>query len=340
LNSLMHEEACSAARSVAAQIEASEDRYGALGALLRERPPTGAVTIARGSSDHAATYFSYLSAVRGGRLVSSLPMSLLTLYGAPMATKGVFAVAISQSGRSPDLHTPIGIFRKGGGTTVALVNDDSSPLAQAAEWIMPLHAGPERSVAATKSFICSLVAGARLTAAWCDDAGFADQIRSLPETLDAASCRAWSAGIDVLAEADRIMVIGRGTGLAIAQEAALKFKETCGIQAEAFSGAEVKHGPMALVDDGYPMLIFAPRGHAQQGLLSLAAEMRSRGARVLLAAPEDIAERELTLTTTATPDLDPIAAIQSFYLMVEALARARGRDPDNPKHLSKVTSTI
>jgi glucosamine--fructose-6-phosphate aminotransferase (isomerizing) len=140
--------------------------------------------------------------------------------------------------------------------------------------------------------------------------------------------------------AERIMVIGRGTGLAIAQEAALKFKETCGIQAEAFSAAEVKHGPMALVDEGYPMLIFAPRGPAQAGLLALADEMRGRGARVVLAAPNDVANRELTLTTAATPDLDPIVAIQSFYLMVETLARARGNDPDKPRHLNKVTATL
>jgi len=146
--------------------------------------------------------------------------------------------------------------------------------------------------------------------------------------------------VDALLTAQRIMVVGRGTGLAIAQEAALKFKETCGIQAEAFSSAEVKHGPMALVESGYPMLVFAPRGPAQADLLALAAEMRERGAKVLLAAPSDIGQRQLTLSHTLTPDLDPIAAIQSFYPMVEALARARGCDPDRPRHLKKITSTL
>jgi glucosamine--fructose-6-phosphate aminotransferase (isomerizing) len=143
----------------------------------------------------------------------------------------------------------------------------------------------------------------------------------------------------VLAGADRLFVIGRGTGLAVAMEAALKLKETCGIQAEAFSGAEVKHGPMALVHKGYPLLVFAPRGPAQAGLLSLADEMRGRGARVLLAAPDGTPGAELPITSTGNEDLDPISMVQSFYPMVEALARARGFDPDQPPHLAKVTRT-
>jgi glucosamine--fructose-6-phosphate aminotransferase (isomerizing) len=122
-------------------------------------------------------------------------------------------------------------------------------------------------------------------------------------------------------------------------EAALKLKETCAIQAEAFSGAEVLHGPMALVEAGYPMLIFAPRGPAQAGLLTLAEQMRARGARVLLAAPAGTPGCELPLVNAGSEDLDPICAIQGFYPMVEALARTRGLDPDQPRHLAKVTRT-
>jgi len=340
LTSLMREEACAAARCVAEQLRADEDRYRELGAALRRHSPSAAVTIARGSSDHAASYFSYLGAVRGGHLVTSLCMSLVTLHRAPIPAAGLLAVSISQSGRSPDVCVPMQRFREGGATTVAFVNDTSSPLAQAAEWVLPLHAGAERSVAATKSFICSLVAGARVVAHWSDDRELVQAIGALPAALQAACAQDWTPAIDTLRRAARIMVIGRGTGLAIAQEAALKFKETCGIQAEAFSSAEVKHGPMALVETGYPMLVFAPRGPAQQDLLALSREMRSRGAQVLLAAPPDVAERQLTLATTAMPDLDPIAAIQSFYLLVEALALARGCDPDRPRHLQKVTSTL
>jgi glucosamine--fructose-6-phosphate aminotransferase (isomerizing) len=223
--------------------------------------------------------------------------------------------------------------------TAAFVNKPDSPLAEAAQWVFPLHAGLETSVAATKSFITQLVAGARVAAAWQDDLALQASLSALPGALSRAVNMDWTSAIDVLKDVDRLFVIGRGTGMPVALEAALKFKETCGIQAEAFSGAEVKHGPMALVNDNYPMLIFALRGPAQQSLIALAAEMRGRGARVLLAATADVAERDLTLTTAPQEDLDPITAIQSFYLLVEAVARARGLDPDQPPHLSKVTST-
>jgi glucosamine--fructose-6-phosphate aminotransferase (isomerizing) len=266
-------------------------------------------------------------------------MSLITLYKSPLVTQGTLAVAISQSGQSPDVVEPIRYFRDGGATTVALVNDAASPLAEAAEWTMPLHAGKEQSVAATKSFITSLVAGARLVAEWQNDPELKDGIAALPDALRAAAQADWSKALDVLAPARNIMVVGRGISFPVALEAALKFKETSALQAEAFSGAEIKHGPMALIDEGYPLVIFATRGPTQAGLVALAEEMRGRGAHVLLAAPADIASRDLTLPVAATPDLDPIVAIQAFYVMAANLSKARGMDPDRPRHLSKVTKT-
>lgn len=339
MTTLMLEEALASSRQVAQQLLADDDRYIALGALLRHQPPQGAVTIARGSSDHAAAYFAYLVMSRTGQLITSLPMSLLTLYKAPMAAQGLLAVSVSQSGRSPDLIEPMQQFQAAGATTVALVNDAQSPLAQTVGWAMPLHAGSEKSVAATKSFICSLVAGARLAAHWGRHADLLQGLEELPAALDSASQQDWSSAVDVLRTTTRLMVIGRGPSLAIAQEAALKFKETCAIQAEAFSAAEVKHGPMALVDEAYPMLVFAPRGPAQESLIALAAEMRDRGAKVLLAAPTDVSSRDLTLATAPHEDLDPITAIQSFYILAETVARARGMNPDRPRHLAKVTTT-
>lgn len=339
MSTLMLEEAQAAARCVARQLAQDESSYAALGALLRARPPMGTVTIARGSSDHAAAYFAYLVMSRTGQLVTSLPMSLLTLYRSPMAHQQLLAVSISQSGRSPDLVESMQKFRTAGATTVALVNDSVSPLAEAVDWTLPLCAGPEKSVAATKSFICGMVAGARLAAHWGQQGDVLQALQTLPEVLEAACLQDWTPAAETLRQADRLMVIGRGPGLAIAQEAALKFKETCAIQAEAFSSAEVKHGPMALVDAHYPMLVFALRGPAQTSLVELATEMRARGAQVILAAPADVAQRDLTLSTTGHEDLDPIAAIQSFYLLAEAVARAKGLDPDRPRHLSKVTST-
>jgi glucosamine--fructose-6-phosphate aminotransferase (isomerizing) len=323
------------ARALAADCEALAE----LGQALRTMPPSAVLTVARGSSDHAAHFMAYLVMARLGRLVTSLPMSLVTLYSSRLQCDGLLSIAFSQSGQSPDLVAPQRFFRQGGARTVAVVNDASSPLAEAAQWVLPLHAGAETSVAATKSYIAQLVAGARLVAQWQGDAALQRAIEALPEALEQAAWADWSPLVDALAGADRLFVIGRGLGLAVAMEAALKFKEVCGIQAEAFSGAEVKHGPMALIDEGYPLLLFAPRGPAQSGLLALADDMRGRGARVLVAAPPGTPGAQLPLIAAGNEDLDPITAVQSFYPAVEALARARGLDPDSPRHLSKVTKT-
>lgn len=339
MTSLMLEEAVSAAECVSLQLSKDVERYAELGRKLRSTNFNTALTVARGSSDHAANYCAYLIMARMGRIVASLPMSLVTLYKSPLVTRDTLTIAISQSGQSPDVVEPIRYFRDGGATTVALVNDIDSPLAAAAEWAMPLHAGKEQSVAATKSFITSLVAGARLVAQWQNDPELSDGLAALPDALRLAACTDWSAALEVLTPARNIMVVGRGISFPIALESALKFKETSALQAEAFSGAEIKHGPMALIEEGYPLLIFATRGPTQAGLIQLATEMRGRGARVLLAAPADVADRDLTLPVAATPDLDPIVAVQAFYVMAAHLSKARGMDPDRPRHLSKVTKT-
>jgi len=339
VTSMMLKEALSASECVALQLAHDADRYAELGRRLRSTSFSTALTVARGSSDHACNYIAYLIMARLGRIVASLPMSLVTLHKSPLMTRDTLTIAVSQSGQSPDVVEPIRYFRDGGATTVALVNDIDSPLAQAAEWAMPLRAGKEQSVAATKSFITSLVAGARLVAQWQNDPELQDGLAALPEALHAAGQADWSAALDVLTPARNIMVVGRGISFPVALESALKFKETSALQAEAFSGAEIKHGPMALIDEGYPLLIFATRGPTQAGLLALADEMRGRGARVLLAAPADVASRDLTLPVAATPDLDPIVAIQAFYVMAAQLSAARGLDPDRPRHLSKVTKT-
>jgi len=337
--SRMFEEAATAPAAVQRLLAAEREAFAAIGTDLRLRRPQSLLTVARGSSDHAAHYLAYLVMARLGRLVTSLPMSLVTLYQSRLQCDGLVALAFSQSGQSPDLVAPLRYFGEHGARTLAFVNDVASPLAQAAQRVLPLHAGPEASVAATKSYIAQLVCGAALAGAWQQDAVFDAALDALPTALDTAWLLDWSAAVDALHGAERLYVIGRGTGLPVAMEAALKFKEVCGIQAEAYSGAEVQHGPMALVDEGFPMLVFAPRGPAQPGLLQLAAQMRARGARVLLAAPPGTPDVALPLVATGHEDLDPIPLVQSFYRMVEALARARGLDPDRPRHLAKVTRT-
>lgn len=335
----MRAEALQAPAAVARLLASDSEAVQALARSLQAQPPKAVLTVARGSSDHAAQHFAYLVMARLGRLVTSLPMSLLTLYGARLQCEGLLALGFSQSGQSPDLVAPMAYFAQGGARTVALVNDAASPLASASQWVLPLHAGPEHSVAATKSFINQLVGGVRLLAHWQNSASLLTALNKLPDALQAAAQQDWQAALPVLVDAQNLFVIGRGPGLAVAMEAALKFKETCGIQAEAFSGAEVRHGPMALVDEGYPLLILAPAGPAQAGLLALAADMRARGARVLLAAPAGTANAELPLVPAGHEDLDAVTVVQSFYPLVEALARARGLDPDRPRHLAKVTCT-
>jgi glucosamine--fructose-6-phosphate aminotransferase (isomerizing) len=332
-------EAQEAPQAVALQLAHNADKYADFGTLLRLHNPSAVLTVARGSSDHAAHFLAYLVMARMGRLVTSLPMSLITLYQSQIACKGLVSLAFSQSGQSPDLVAPTRFFSDGGAITAAFVNQPDSPLAHAAQWVFPLHAGVEASVAATKSYIAQLVAGARVAAAWQHDLALQAALAALPDALTRAVQMDWSVAVEVLQGVDRLFVIGRGTGMPVALEAALKFKETCGIQAEAFSSAEVKHGPMALIEEGYPLLVFAPRGPAQAGLLVLASEMRQRGAKVLLAAPLGTPGANLPIVETAAIDLDPIALIQSFYPMVEQLARARGRNPDEPRFLAKVTKT-
>ncbi|MEX3854498.1 MULTISPECIES: SIS domain-containing protein [Paraburkholderia] len=334
----MLKEALASAATVAEQLKDSS-RVAALAATLAQQPRHVALTVARGSSDHAASYFASLTMSRLGVPVASLPMSVATLQQAPLQVRDQLALAFSQSGKSPDLVGTMNALRAAGALTVAAVNAPSSPLADACEWHLPLVAGPELSVAATKSYIAMLSISAQLVAHWQNDAELLAGLNTLPDALERAGRLDWSMAVNELRGIERMIVIGRGLGLAIAQEAALKLKETSGIQAEAFSSAEVRHGPMELIDRDYPLLVFAPRGPEQAGLLQLAHDMRARGARVLLAAPDDVAQASLPLVATAHAALDPIAAILSFYVMAADLAAARGRNPDAPRHLNKVTET-
>ncbi|WP_332774745.1 SIS domain-containing protein [Polaromonas sp.] len=335
----MFEELREAPQVVARALQHDHQVYAEVVRALDARAASAWLTIARGSSDHASAYLAYLVMARLGRIVTTLPLSLLTLYHAPIRGRDVAAFAFSQSGASPDLVLPTRQLRQGGACTVAFVNEMQSDLARAAEWAIDLRAGAERSVAATKSFIAQLLAGARLVQLLLDDAGFSEALQRLPDDLDVALRQDWSPALDVLREAQGLYVIGRGIGLPIAQEAALKFKETCGLHAEAFSGAEVQHGPMALARPEHPLLIFAPAGPAQQDLLALAANMRARGVVVLLAAPVGTVGANLSLAPASHEDLSPMLTIQSFYAFVERLSRERGFDPDAPPHLSKVTRT-
>ncbi|SPJ33380.1 SIS domain-containing protein [Kushneria phyllosphaerae] len=337
--SLMRDEALSAPQRIAEQWRVNRDTMTQLGEVLRHRPLHDAMTVARGSSDHAAGYFARLMMQMTGRPCASLPLSLCTLDDTAWQVEHTLALAVSQSGRSPDLVEAQKALKGGGALSLAMVNAVDSPLAHGADHVIDLQAGEEKSVAATKSFLATLSASASVMAHWQQDRALLEGLAALPESLAQACRHEWHIGVDALRDVDKLLVIGRGAGLPIAQEAALKFKETCVIQAEAFSGAEVQHGPMALVGRDYPVLILAPKGKAQKGLVDLADTFRARGARVLLAADAAVASRDLTIAEAPHDALAPLCAIQSFYLMIEALSRVTGHDPDRPEFLNKVTQT-
>jgi glucosamine--fructose-6-phosphate aminotransferase (isomerizing) len=335
----MYREAAQAPEAVREQLQANAARVVRLAARLRQTPPRAVVTCARGSSDHAATFARYLIETRLGLLTSSAAPSVSSVYDARPDLAGAVMLAISQSGASPDLLSAVSSARAAGAHIVALVNAEDSPLAQLADELIPLCAGMERSVAATKSYIASLAAIVHLVASWSRDAQLAAALQQAPERLERAWQLDWSAAVTHLTPANNLYVIGRGLGLGVAQEAALKLKETCGLHAEAVSAAELRHGPMALVRAGFPLLIFTQNDESRSGVTQLAAELAAQGADVLLAGA-DAARATILPTEGAHPVIEPLLFAQSFYRMVNALSLARGGDPDRPPHLHKVTETI
>lgn len=336
----MFREAGEAAVVVSRQRECNRAVVRSLGERLRHNPPRAVVTLARGSSDHAATFARYLIERRAGVLTSSLSPSIASLYDSTPDLAGTLVLAISQSGRSPDLVTAAQHARANGALLVSIVNYEDSPLAALADAVIPMAAGPERSVAASKSFIAALAAILDLLAAWTGDPTIGAALDSLREKLEQAWQLDWTGAVPLLADSGSMYVVGRGHGFAIAQEAALKLKETCAIHAEAFSAAEVRHGPMTLVGPGFPVLLFGQADEGLESVAELAADVAAQGAVLLTAgvpgAPPTI---ELPIVT-ADPLIAPILEIASFYRLANALAVARGRDPDRPPNLTKVTETI
>ena len=336
----MFREAAQAPLAVRAQLRLNDAAIRSLVGRLRSTPPRAVVTLARGSSDSAATLARYLIETHLEILTASAAPSVSSVYDAAPAMANILVLVISQSGRSPDLIAAARAAAAGGALVVAMVNDADSPLAAAADVVIPLHAGPEVSVAATKSFIAALAAIVHLVARWTADSVLLAALDDLPGLLDRAWMLDWGACLPVLLPVQNLYVVGRGPGFAIAQEAALKFKETSGLHAEAFSTAEVRHGPMTLVGAGFPVLAFAQDDETLPGVEATVDALAAQGARVLMAGGARRAGVLALPVIAAHPVLQPITQAQSLYRMVEALALARGFDPDHPPHLAKITKTL
>ena len=324
--------------AVRRQPEALKDPLGELLRWIRRHPPTVVLTCARGSSAHSATFGKHLIERHLGIPVSAFAPNVATIYQQRLNLKGQLFLTVSQSGESDDLVESTAMAKAAGALTATIVNDTESPLAKSSDVVLPMAAGPELSVAATKTFITSLAAWLHVVAEW---GGF-DQLRAatgrLPDRLADAVRLDWSTALHALGEATSLVSLGRGPTLAFAREAALKLKETSNLHAEAFSGAEFVHGPIALVEATYPVLIFMPTDQAAAGLRALAAELRRKGAGVFMTGcgqePGD-----LPALGPDHPDTDAVCLIQSFYALAIRLAQRRGTNIDLPRHLQKVTRT-
>jgi glucosamine--fructose-6-phosphate aminotransferase (isomerizing) len=335
----MFAEAAEAAHAVARQLEANAALMRDVAERLRAKPPRAVITYARGSSDHAATFARYVIETRARVLTSSAAPSIASIYSASPNVSGMLALAISQSGKSPDVVAALVAAKAAGADTLALVNDLSSPLAGACDVPIPLHAGAEHSVAATKSFICALSAVLHLIAEWRADNELTDALKRAPDLMREAWDCDWAPLVDCLEGATGLYVISRGPGFGIAQEAALKFKETCALHAEAFSAAEVRHGPLALVGPNFSLLVFRPSDESTAGIDELVRDVIQRGGRVFLAGGQ--ADGAVALPSpSAHPLIQPMLQILAFYRAANALSLRRGLDPDRPPHLMKVTETL
>lgn len=325
---------------VAGFLDASAANLDDAAAQLRATDPAVVVTVARGSSDHASSYLKYAIELTLGLPVASVGPSIASIYGRDLKLGKAAAIAISQSGKSPDIVGMAQSARRSGATTIAITNTPDSPLAGASDVTIDLHAGLEKSVAATKTFVASVVAGLALLARWSGESELQRAVAALPESLAEAVKCDWSEMIGALDGHSALYVLGRGPGFAIANEAALKFKETCGIQGESYSAAEVMHGPVSIVTPGYPVLGLAARDAAEASVADMAHKLAGQGARAFVTSDRPGAAARLPFATTGHPITDPLALIVSFYGFVEALARHRGLNPDEPPMLRKVTETI
>jgi glucosamine--fructose-6-phosphate aminotransferase (isomerizing) len=337
--SLLARELRQAPEAVARQRQDLIQPLHALVARLVQKPPQVVVTCARGSSAHAATFGKHLIERYLRIPVAAAAPVVATAYKRDLRLKDQLVIVVSQAGRSDDLIEQAQSARRAGALTAAFVNDADSPLAHACEFVLPIGAGTEESIAATKSFVASLSALLRLTAVWIGDRGLDAALERLPERLGRAAELNWGAARDGLVKATGLIAIGRGPTLAIAREAALKLKETCGVQAEAYSGAEFMHGPVTLVAPGYPIVLFMPTDEAAADLPKLADDLVAKHAALFTTAGAGAGRVRLPVLTSDGPESDAICLIQSFYGMMVGLAERRGMSADRPRHLRKVTRT-
>ncbi len=302
-------------------------------------PMNGTTIVARGSSDHAATYGRYLLETASGRPVSMAAPSLHTLYGIEVDYRGQLVVAVSQSGSTPEIVTTLQMLVAAGGCGLAMTNDPHSELASASQAVLDLGVGDELAVPATKTVTAQLEAFAILSRALGEVPFSSEELATVPEWVQAVldDPQPPVSAAEALVDCSRLIVVARGYLYGAALEASLKIKETCSLLADGYSSADLRHGPIAAVTPGLPVIALSAPGPAQDDVLELVEELRGRGAKVLTIAPD--AEADMPLPAAVPESLAPIVAVVRAQQLAHALALRLGYDPDAPAGLSKVTAT-
>lgn len=338
--SLMLQETEQSPDVVARMLESDASTFAAIAKLFRDKQPAVITTAARGSSDHAATFFKYLTEITTGIPVASIGPSIASIYGSKLRLNNGVHFTVSQSGGSPDIVAAQQAAKDGGATTIAVVNVTDSPLARQADIVLALNAGEEKSVAATKSFIASVAALAGVVGAVSGNASLQAGLKRLPEALASTRPDGRQAVEDILFNAQSLYTAGRGTGFAIALEAALKAKETANLHAEAFSLAELMHGPMRLVEDGFPIIAIVPEDEAFDSNVKALERLQSYGGEIVALSQKALPGHVVPSATTGNAHLDPLVSLINYYRLIESVTRRKGFDPDKPRNLNKVTVTM
>ncbi|WP_367148428.1 glucosamine-6-phosphate deaminase NagB-II [Microbulbifer discodermiae] len=331
VTTVMESEAREAPGRIDEQLKKNAPIMAELGARLRRKPPRLVMIVGRGSSDHAGVFAKYLIEIETGTPTFAAAPSVSSVYGRKLKLEDALVLVISQSGRSPDILALAEMAQQAGAYTVALVNDESAPVGDVVDLVVPLWAGPEKAVAATKSYLATLSAVLQLVANWTQDSDLLDAVETLPGTLAQAVEASPQLRPEDLADVNNLVVLGRGPGYGITRELALKLKEVCNIHAESFSSAEFLHGPVTLVERqltvvNVPIEDESYTVHSEQ----IADVMRRGGTLVNLHVPSG----------GVHPRVAPLALLQRFYLDVAHVAVSRGINPDQPAGLKKVTRTL
>ena len=328
---VMEREAREASERIAEQLQSNAGIMAELGERLRNKPPRFVMIVGRGSSDHAGVFAKYLIEIETGTPTFAAAPSVSSVYGKKLKLEDALVIVISQSGRSPDILAQAQMAKEAGAYTVALVNDESAPIKDIVDLLVPLKAGPELAVAATKSYLATLAAVLQLVSNWTENPELKGAVENLPQTLSEAVNSEIQLRPEDLANVKNLVVLGRGPGYGITRELALKLKEVCNIHAESFSSAEFLHGPVTLVEQRLTVVNVPIEDESYQAHSEQIADIIRRGGTLInLHVP----------SKGVHPRVAPLALLQRFYIDVAHVAVSRGINPDAPAGLNKVTQTV